>query len=79
MIGSNNVDSVTQDIVYEIYAKNVGNVRLDNFNVTDDLGALFGAANVSNVNVWFLQIPATWCSILHLMALTMLKCLMITR
>lgn len=51
MIGSNNVDSVTQDIVYEIYAKNVGNVRLDNFNVTDDLGALFGAANVSNVNV----------------------------
>ena len=50
LIGSANVDSTTEDIVYEIYAKNLGNVKLDNFNITDDLGAVFGAANVSFVS-----------------------------
>ncbi|MEO6356633.1 MAG: T9SS type A sorting domain-containing protein [Ferruginibacter sp.] len=46
-----NVDSVTEDVTYQIVAKNVGNVRLYNFNVTEDLGALFGSGNVSNVHV----------------------------
>ncbi len=50
LLGSTNIDNATEDIVYEIYAKNLGNVRLANFNITDDLGAVFGAGNVSSVS-----------------------------
>lgn len=53
LMGSTNVDSITEDIVYEIYAKNSGNVQLDNFNIIEDLGAKFGAANVSYVSAAF--------------------------
>lgn len=51
LVANTKIDSVTEDIVYEIVAKNVGNVKLANFNVTEDFGTLFGAANVSNVTV----------------------------
>jgi len=54
LIGSSDVDSATTDLVYEIYAKNMGNVKLDNFNITDDLGAVFGASNISAVTVSFI-------------------------
>ncbi len=54
LVGSSNVDSVTENIVYEIYTKNIGNVKLHDFNVLEDLGAVFGAANVSNVSVSFI-------------------------
>ncbi|MDB5278846.1 MAG: hypothetical protein JWR61_3801 [Ferruginibacter sp.] len=51
LVANTKIDSVTQDIVYEIVARNMGNVKLTNFNVTEDFGAIFGAANVSNVSV----------------------------
>ncbi|MEN9569755.1 MAG: hypothetical protein RL172_986 [Bacteroidota bacterium] len=51
LLGNSNIDSVTEDLAYEIYARNMGNVRLLNFNITEDLGAVFGAGNVSAVNV----------------------------
>ncbi len=51
LVANTKVDSITQDLVYEIVAKNIGNVKLANFNVTENFGALFGAANVSNVSV----------------------------
>jgi hypothetical protein len=50
LIGGSSIDSNTANIVYEIYAKNMGNVRLDNFNITDNLAAVYGAGNVSNVS-----------------------------
>lgn len=51
LLANTKVDSVTEDIVYEIVAKNIGNVRLTNFNVTENFATLFGAANISNVSV----------------------------
>lgn len=50
LIGGSLVDSSTSNIVYEVYAKNMGNVRLDNFNIIDNLGAVYGIDNVSNVS-----------------------------
>ena len=55
LIGNAKVDSVTQDLVYEIYAKNLGNVKLNNFNILEDLGAVFGSGNISAVNVSLLS------------------------
>jgi hypothetical protein len=49
LIGSTIVDATTADIKYQLYAKNMGNVKLNNFNVVTDLGALFGTGNLSNV------------------------------
>jgi len=54
LVGSSSVDSVTANIVYEIYIKNIGNVKLHDYNVLEDLGAVFGAGNVSNVSVSFI-------------------------
>ncbi len=36
--------------IYEIYLQNMGNVRLSNISLKDDLGAVFGAANIYNVS-----------------------------
>jgi hypothetical protein len=47
------VNSTTADMTYELYVKNTGNVLLNNINVTDNLGAVFGAANISNVSTSF--------------------------
>lgn len=49
------INSNTFDLTYEIYAENMGNVILNQFNITDDLGAAFGAANVSNVQTSFVS------------------------
>lgn len=49
--GSTFLDATTAIITYQVNAKNMGNVKLNNFNVSDDLGVAFGAANVSEVHV----------------------------
>lgn len=43
----------TADLTYEIYVKNLGNVIINHINVTDDLGKVFGAANISNISTAF--------------------------
>jgi hypothetical protein len=53
LVSTTMVNSTTADLVYEIYLENLGNVILNNVNVTDNLANTFGAANVSNVNVSF--------------------------
>lgn len=53
LLNSTMVNSNTADLVYEIYVENLGNVVLNNINLTDDLAATFGAANVSNVSAVF--------------------------
>ena len=53
LLNSTLITPTTADVVYEIYGENMGNVVLNNINVADDLGATFGAANVSSVSVNF--------------------------
>jgi len=53
LVNAVKVNSNTVDITYEIYAVNMGNVVLNNFQIIDNLAATFGAANVSNVSASF--------------------------
>jgi hypothetical protein len=52
------VISNTADLSYIIHLKNMGNVIINDINVIDDLGAAFGAANISNVTASFVTNPA---------------------
>lgn len=47
------VNDNTADLTYEVYVRNLGNVALNNINVTDNLAAVFGAANISDLSVEF--------------------------
>ncbi len=47
------VNSNTSDLTYEIYVRNMGNVVLNDINVTDDLVSTFGTDNFSNVQISF--------------------------
>lgn len=49
LLKNTTVNSNTSDIEYEIYLRNTGNVELKQVQLTDDLGAVFGASNISNV------------------------------
>lgn len=53
LLSATSVNSTTADLVYEIYLENLGNVVLNNINLTDNLANTFGAGNVSNVSVSF--------------------------
>ena len=55
LLNSVNVNNNTADITYEIYTENLGNVILNNINLTDDLAKVYGAGNVSNVSVSFVN------------------------
>ncbi|MBP6023728.1 T9SS type A sorting domain-containing protein [Ferruginibacter sp.] len=46
------------DVVYDVYTRNFGNVPLTNVQVTDNLGAINGPFNVSNVTAAFTSNPA---------------------
>lgn len=47
------INDNTADLTYGIYVKNLGNVALNNINVADNLAAVFGAGNASNITVAF--------------------------
>ena len=53
LVNASKVNSNTANLSYEIYVKNIGNVIINDINITEDLGAVFGAANVSNVRISF--------------------------
>jgi uncharacterized repeat protein (TIGR01451 family) len=53
LVNSTMINSNTADLTYEVYVKNTGNVLLNNINVNDDLAAVYGAANISNVTTSF--------------------------
>jgi len=47
------------DLVYDVLVKNFGNVPDSNIQVTDDLAAVYGAGNISNVSLsWVGSAPA---------------------
>jgi Secretion system C-terminal sorting domain len=47
------INDNTAMLTYEIFIRNLGNVALNNINVSDNLGAVYGAANISQVAVAF--------------------------
>jgi hypothetical protein len=53
LLNTAKVSSNTGDFTYEIYVRNLGNVALNNINVSDNLAKVFGAENISNINVTF--------------------------
>lgn len=53
LLSAAKINANTADLVYEVYVENLGNVILNNINVTDDLSVPYGAANVSNVHASF--------------------------
>ncbi|MBO9681748.1 MAG: T9SS type A sorting domain-containing protein [Flavisolibacter sp.] len=58
LVGANSINSTTARVYYQIVVKNKGNIFLNNIQVSDDLGKVFGAANVSNVSLSFASNPA---------------------
>ncbi|MEP6927127.1 MAG: T9SS type A sorting domain-containing protein [Ginsengibacter sp.] len=53
LVNNVKINDNTVDLTYEIYARNLGNVALNNINVSDNLSAVFGAGNVSDITVAF--------------------------
>ncbi len=53
LVSAVKVNSNTADLLYEIYLENLGNVILNNINITEDLASVFGSGNISNVQVQF--------------------------
>ena len=53
LVNAVKINDNTSDLTYEIYVKNLGNVALNNINVTDNLAAFFGKGNVSDITVVF--------------------------
>jgi uncharacterized repeat protein (TIGR01451 family) len=45
------------DVVYDVLVRNYGNVPINNLQVTDNLGAINGPGNVSNVSLTMMTIP----------------------
>ncbi|CAN5479854.1 hypothetical protein BH11BAC3_BH11BAC3_08900 [soil metagenome] len=53
LVNAVKVNTNTADLTYEIFVRNLGNTIINNINVTDNLVAVFGAGNVSNVTASF--------------------------
>ena len=53
LVSAQKVNVNTADLTYEIYVRNLGNVALNNINVSDDLNAVYETGNISNINVTF--------------------------
>lgn len=55
LVSANKINASTADIVYEVYVQNMGNTILNDINLVEDLAAVFGAGNVSNVSASFVS------------------------
>lgn len=55
LLNATRINRATYDLTYEIHLENMGNVVLNNVTVTDDLGSVFGSANVTNVQAQFVS------------------------
>lgn len=52
------INNSTADITYELHLQNTGNVNLSNVQITDNLAAVYGAANISNLTVTAVSNPS---------------------
>lgn len=55
LISATKINNNTADLIYEIYAENMGNVIINNINLSDDLAGSFGAGSVSGVSAAFVD------------------------
>ena len=55
LLNQNRVSSNAYDLTYEIYVENMGNVVMNHIQLTNDLGAIFGAGNISNIQTSFVS------------------------
>ncbi|MEO6636784.1 MAG: T9SS type A sorting domain-containing protein, partial [Ginsengibacter sp.] len=53
LLNATKINQNTADLTFEIFVKSLGNVSLNDINVSNDLASVFGAANISNINVSF--------------------------
>ena len=53
LLNATKVNNNTADLTYDIYVRNLGNVALNDINVSDNLAAVYGAGNISNVTASF--------------------------
>ena len=53
LLNAQKINANTADLTYDIYVKNLGNVSLNNINVSDNLAHVYGAGNVSNIHTAF--------------------------
>jgi Secretion system C-terminal sorting domain len=53
LVNTVKINGNTADLTYEVYVRNLGNVSLNNINVSDNLAAVFGPENVSNISLGF--------------------------
>lgn len=53
LINTRKINANTADVTYEIYVKNLGNVALNNINVSDNLARIYGVGNISDLQVAF--------------------------
>ena len=58
LINNTRINANTSDIEYELYLQNTGNVSLQEVQFKDNLAAVFGAANISNLNVSIINNPS---------------------
>jgi hypothetical protein len=57
LVSATMISAGVYDVVYDIVVKNYGNMDVTNVQVTDDLTAINGVANVSNVSTSFVSNP----------------------
>jgi hypothetical protein len=55
IVGSVQVDPTHYDLTYQVYLSNLGNVKIGNTQVTDNLAALFSAGSISNITTSFIS------------------------
>ena len=55
IVGATQVDPTHYDLTYQVYLTNLGNVKIGNVQVTDNLAALFSAGSISNITTSFIS------------------------
>lgn len=54
LTGATKLSNSSYQLTYEIYLQNLGNVVLNNINVTENLETVFGVGNITNVSAGFI-------------------------
>ena len=53
LLNQNRLSTNSYELTYEIYVENMGNVIMNHVQLDEDLGAIFGANNISNIQTSF--------------------------
>lgn len=58
LLSNKTINSNTSELEYELHLQNTGNVKLQEVQLTDDLAAVFGAGNISNISTSIISNPS---------------------